>query len=42
MIEPYKMYWDYFTNYYKHCDTVAMRGACYAFVFNETNVSLCG
>ena len=30
------MYWDYFTNYYKHCDTVAMRGACYAFVFNET------
>lgn len=35
-IEPYKIYWDYFTNYYKHCDNLAMRGACYAFVFNET------
>jgi len=36
MIEPYKIYWDYFTNYYKHCDNLAMTGACYAFVFNET------
>ena len=35
MIEPYKIYWDYFTNYYKHCDTIAMKGACYAMVFND-------
>ena len=35
MIEPYKIHWDYFTKYYKHCDTLAMTGACYAFVFNE-------
>jgi len=35
MIEPYKIYWDYFTNYYKHCDNIAMRGACYAMVFND-------
>ena len=35
-IEPHIIHWDYFTNYYKHCDTLAMRGGTYAFVFNET------
>ena len=35
-IEPHIVHWDYFTNYYKHCDTLAMRGGTYAFVFNET------
>ena len=36
MIEPYKIHWDDFTKYYKHCDGLATTGACYAFVFNET------
>jgi len=36
MHEPYKIHWDYFTKYYKHCDNIAFRGACYAFVYNET------
>jgi hypothetical protein len=35
-IEPYIVHWDYFTNYHKHCDNIAMRGGTYAFVFNET------
>jgi hypothetical protein len=35
-IEPHIIHWDYFTNYFKHCDTLAMRGGTYAFVFNET------
>ena len=36
MIELNSIHWDYFTNYYNNCDTLAMRGACYAFVFNKT------
>jgi|TARA_R110000796_G_C14338495_1_gene410036 hypothetical protein len=35
-IEPYIIYWDYFTNYPKNCDNIAMRGATYALVFNKT------
>ena len=35
-IEPHIIHWDYFTKYYKYCDSLALRGATYAFVFNET------
>jgi len=34
--EPYRVQWTYFTDYYKWCDSFAWRGACYAFVFNDT------
>lgn len=34
--QPHIIHWDYFKNYHKHCDQIAMRGATYAFVFNET------
>ena len=34
-IEPNIIYWDYFTNYPKNCDGLALRGGTYAFVFNE-------
>ena len=34
---PYRIHWDYFTNWAKNCDKLTMNsGACYGFVFNET------
>jgi len=35
-LQPYKIYWMPFLDYYKHCDKLAMSGACYSFVFNDT------
>lgn len=35
-LEPYIIHWDYWTNYYKHCDNIAMRGGVYAMSFNPT------
>jgi len=34
--EPYKIHWDYWTNYYKHCDQIAMRGGVYGMTFHPT------
>jgi hypothetical protein len=35
MIDPYKIFWCRFTDYYKHCDNMALRGATYHFVWNN-------
>ena len=34
--EPAQVIWTRFSDYYKVCDTSAMRGGTYAFVFNKT------
>lgn len=35
-LAPHQIHWDYFTNYYKNCDNVGMRGGVYALVFAPT------
>lgn len=35
-INPVQIIWTKFKNYYKVCDTSALRGATYGFVFSET------
>lgn len=34
-INPYRIHWGYFKNYYKVCDALAFRGACYALAFHH-------
>ena len=33
---PQEIFWTKFSDYWKHCDKKAPKGACYGFVFSET------